>query len=34
MDKDFFPDGALIDEWFYDLSVPRLEDLGRQYVLT
>lgn len=32
--KEFFPDGTLIDEWFYDTHVPALEELGRQYVLT
>lgn len=32
--KEFFPDGTLIDSWFYDVKVPELEELGRQYVLT
>lgn len=32
--REFFPDGTPVDEWFYDLRVPRLEELGRQYVLT
>jgi len=32
--KEFFPDGTVIDEWFYDTKVPKLEELGRQYVLT
>ena len=29
-----FPDGTFIDEWFYDTRVPKLQDLGKQYVLT
>ncbi|MCM1063286.1 MAG: glycosyl hydrolase family 28 protein [Eubacterium sp.] len=33
-DKDFFPDGTPVDEWFYDTKVPALEELGRQYILT
>lgn len=32
--KDFFPDGTIINEWFYDTRVPKLEELGKQYVLT
>lgn len=32
--KEYFPDGTEIDEWFYDTRVPSLEELGRQYVLT
>ena len=32
--QEYFPDGTLIDEWFYDTSVPTLEQMGRQYVLT
>lgn len=32
--KEFFPDGSVIDEWFYDISVPELNALGKQYVLT
>lgn len=34
MTEDFFPDGTRIDPWFYDIRVPDLEELGRQYVLT
>ena len=34
MNKEYFPDNTVIDDWFYDLSVPKLEDLGKQYVLT
>lgn len=32
--KEFFPDGTMIDEWFYDTRIPKLEELGKQYVLT
>lgn len=32
--QEFFPDGTPIDGWFYDLLIPKLEDLGKQYVLT
>ncbi len=32
--NDFFPDGTIIDNWFYDISVPALDKLGKQYVLT
>ena len=32
--KEYFPDGTLVDGWFYDTAVPALDDLGRQYVLT
>lgn len=31
---EFFPDGSEIAEWFYDLSVPGLNELGKPYVLT
>lgn len=34
MSREVFPDGTLVDDWFYDYSIPALEDLGRQYVLT
>lgn len=34
MRKEYFPDGTLIDDWFYNLHVPMLEDMGKQYVLT
>lgn len=33
-DREFFPDGTEIDSWFYDISVPQLKDLGKQYLLT
>lgn len=29
--KEYFPDGTEIDPWFYDLRVPELCELGRQY---
>ncbi len=32
--KEFFPDNTPIDEWFYDLRIPKLEEMGKQYVLT
>lgn len=32
--KDFFPDGTVIDSWFYDTHIPALRDMGKQYVLT
>ncbi len=32
--KEFFPDGTPIDDWFYDVNVPKLEELGKQYILT
>ena len=32
--KDFFPDGTLIDKWFYDTNIPTLDELGTQYILT
>ncbi len=31
---EYFPDNTVIDDWFYDLTIPCLEDMGRQYVLT
>lgn len=34
VNKEFFPDGTVIDDWFYDTRIPALEELGRQYVLT
>ena len=32
--KDVFPDGTPIEEWFYDIEVPALESLGKQYDIT
>ena len=34
MVKEYFPDGTPIKEWFYEYKVPKLEDMGKQYVLT
>lgn len=32
--KEYFPDGTLIDSWFYETEKPVLSDLGKQYILT
>lgn len=32
--QEFFPDGTLIDDWFYETNLPELEKMGKQYVLT
>ena len=32
--KEFFPDGTPIDNWFYDIKTPALEELGKQYVIS
>lgn len=32
--EDRFPDGSVVDEWFHDVHVPKLGELGRQYILT
>ncbi len=32
--REYFPDGTPISDWFYDTSVPALSDLGKQYVIT
>lgn len=29
-----FPDGTPVEDWFYDVRIPGLDKLGRQYVLT
>lgn len=34
MKQEYFPDGTLIEDWFYDIQVPELEALGKRYVLT
>ena len=34
MKNDFFPDGTPIADWFYETTVPALEELGTPYVLT
>lgn len=31
---EFFPDGTPIDSWFYNIEVPKIEHLGKQYILT
>lgn len=31
---ELFPDGTPIDKWFYDISIPELNELGKQYVIT
>ena len=33
-EKEFFPDGTPIDEWFYQTEIPTVESLGKRYVLT
>ena len=32
--QEFFPDGTLIDNWFYQTDVPTLKGLGKPYVIT
>lgn len=32
--QEFFPDGTPIDEWFFDVSIPSIESLGKTYVIT
>jgi polygalacturonase len=32
-EKEFFPDGTLIDDWFYQTDMPELSDLGKAYPL-
>lgn len=34
IEREYFPDGTKIDEWFYDYDIPRLEDLGKSYDIT
>lgn len=31
---EYFPDGTIIDNWFYEYTVPNLESLGKKYILT
>lgn len=31
--KELFPDGTPISDWFYEVSVPALEELGKKYCL-
>ena len=32
-EKEFFPDGTEIGEWFYETEIPKLSELGRPYSL-
>ena len=34
MNKEFFPDGTPIDDWFYNEEMPVLENMGKEYLLT
>ena len=34
MTKEYFPDGTLVDDWFYDIKIPELSEIGKQYELT
>lgn len=34
MNKEYFPDGTPISEWFYDIPKPRPEDFGKRYLIT
>lgn len=31
---EYFPDGTPVNSWFYETELPRLEDMGRQYLIT
>ena len=31
---EIFPDGTVINDWFYETDVPELQSLGKQYILT
>lgn len=33
-EKEYFPDGTPIDEWFYEVKLPEISKLGKPYVLT
>lgn len=33
-EKEYFLDGTLIEDWFYENDIPALWELGKQYVLT
>ena len=33
MSKEFFPDGSVIDEWFYDTNIIDINDLSNKYYL-
>lgn len=32
--QDVFPDGTPIDDWFFDVELPDLSRLGKQYVIS
>lgn len=32
--REYFPDGTIIDPWFYETKRPTLSELGKKYVLT
>lgn len=32
--QEYFPDGTPIDGWFYDLTVPTLDQMGKRYRIT
>lgn len=34
MNKEIFPDGSIINEWFFDYNIPTLDSLGQKYVVT
>ncbi len=34
MKQEFFPDNTLIADWFYDIPKIKLEDFGKQYLIT
>lgn len=34
MEQETFPSGVKIDDWFYETDIPKLEDLGKTYVIT
>ncbi len=33
-EKEYFPDGTVVDSWFYDTRIPELSELGKPYILT
>ena len=32
--QEYFPDGIPIDTWFYEIDIPEIDNMGKQYVLT
>ena len=32
--QEHFPDGTPIDMWFYEFTIPEIEKMGKQYILT